>query len=856
AIGYDLVFQSPSFSAEDHQKIKEKLFYPLVEIAQQFPETVSNRQAFYDVCVAAIGFLYNDKQLIDIAVDGPLGFKYLLRVGMSRDGFWSEGPGYHFATLHNFLLFAEMARHHGIDYYTMETAGHCLKKMFDAPLELIGPDYEFPRMRDSGGGSLLKYVDYYEAAWARYGDRRYAEMINFAHRKKGTTRKPMIFFALNPELPDTQGDIYPEASSHFDETGFCMLRDTVGNDRKYLYLDYGIVGGEHGHPDRLSIGYYAFRRHWLVDPKNESYALPNLQTWYRQTVAHDTIVVNESKQAWTNGKYRFFGETPGLKVASGSADHLYGGVQLTRTLLMAGSYFLDLFDAKALEPRTYDLPYHSFGTLSLKDVELEKQPIDLFGHPPGVQGYDQFAEIQKGETERGWTADFRREDGDGLVLFVHGEPGTTVFRAMTPGKSTAYDKRLPMVMIRRKAPATRFECLLEAYRGEPTVKGLGRIGGRTGYTVSLATEIHTFGVDVERSRFSVIKRGKDGGELRQFSAFRLPSLSDASGELFRADFPLDFLDVRMEGGVATVTAPSDFGRLRIHGPDLKKVVVNGKETPFARDGKHCVLTQERKGLVVRCLEPEGRKIFLGMNNTVRLHVTNFSPKEVEVEVGLRLPERWEESVQAQLDYWGGIVNLVATNKTDVRTVLFGARGADAGQENRTGRLRHNRVRPRPEEHRRRGLPVRNPPRLPVESPRRNPRDGRDVHPRTPGARDGGPHPSERPEGRAGRNPEEPYGEASFCRHGDLPHGMVDGEGGDACGDHDSPPRIGPPQDSSTVDGISPGGTALSRQSFRGMRGFHRRDPQRFLYRILPLGEPPALPREFRRVEPVHADDDR
>ncbi|MFH1230172.1 MAG: sugar-binding protein [Planctomycetota bacterium] len=670
-LGYDLVYNSPAFSKDDHSILKEKLFYPLSEIVQQFPETVSNRQLVYNNAVAAIGFLYNDQKLIDIAVDGQYGYKYQLRVGMSREGLWSEGTGYHYFSLFSFCTFAEMARHHGIDFYRMTIAGHSLKQMFDAPFNMVSPDYEFPKTRDSGGGLIINQTDWYEVGYARYGDLRYAKLLNYSYKKTGRPRGSLLFFVINPELPNIEGDVYPDQSVNFGENGLAILRDKVADDRKYIYFDYGIVGGEHGHPDRLSIGYYAQGKHWLIDPKNESYAFPNLQTWYRQTIAHNTMVVNETKQAWANGYGKFFGETSGFKVASGGADQLYGGVKMTRTVLLLGDYFIDIFDAAAAEPRTYDLPYHSFGTLSVKGVELEKQPIDIFGAPRGIQGYDQFTDVKKGETDNDWQAIFQKEDGTGMSVRALGVAGSSVYSAITPGIGGSYNERIPVVMNRRNTNATRFESLIECFKDKPHVTNFTKKLENNIYIVTISDEVHTIFADVDGKKYSVIKT--KAGQLKQVSAFNTKSLLDDAGKiLVSADFILDYLDITYEKDEVIIKVPAEFGQIKVYSLEISHFVINGEHIKFQREAgqDYCSLTQRNNQVAVKLIEPQDNKIFLGLGNKVQLGFYNYGDKPVQVQAGLQLADGWEEKIQAQLDYWGGIVNLIATNKTDVCKVIY------------------------------------------------------------------------------------------------------------------------------------------------------------------------------------------
>ena len=240
------------------------------------------------------------------------------------------------------------------------------------------------------------------------------------------------------------------------------------------------MGGEHGHPDRLQIGYYAQGENWIVDPLNESYFNPNLQLWYRQTIAHNTVVLNQTSQTWANGHSIFFGTLPGLQVASGGSEAVYPGAKLTRTLLQVGDYFLDLFDVSCLEKRIIDWPLHSFGKLIIYGVTLVRQPDDRFGKQPGIPGYDQLTQIYAGKTNGAWSGVFTREQVGNLRVMAVAEPETEVFQAITPPIGGFYkqmvkdQRRLPMLSSRRVTASTRFAHLIQAYEQDPTVSSFER----------------------------------------------------------------------------------------------------------------------------------------------------------------------------------------------------------------------------------------------------------------------------------------------------------------------------------------------------------------------------------------------
>lgn len=679
AYGYDLIYNYKGFTRADHQKLKEKLFYPLAKITQQFPESASNRQLWYNNVSAAVGFLYNDPELIDFAIKGQYGFDWQLGSALPESGFYAEGPGYHYVALHGMIHLAEMARHNGINLYQRKIAGRTMKKMFDVPFELIKPNYEFPRIKDSGGGNILEYAPFYEIGYALYKEPKYLALLHLTEVKRGTQvvgedsglgskRAPISLFNLVPDLPfpkDTTS-IYPEQSFDLKGNGFAILRNGDGRERRYLYLDYGIMGGEHGHPDRLQMGYYALGDNWILDPLNESYFNPNLQLWYRQSIAHNTVVLNQTSQTWTNGYGKFYGALPGLQVASGGSVTAYGGAKLTRTLLQVGDYFIDLFDVACPEKRIMDWPLHSFGKLTLSGIDLKKQPLDLFGHPPGIPGYDQFEEIYAGKTGEAWRGNFVLPDGRGMQVQAVGEPGTEVFQAMTPPIGGSYkqmardQKPVPMLMSRRVTDVTRFAHLVQAYAQTPNVAAFEKDAAANTYRVRRQTGEDVLYADVEQSRYWLLRRENNKPAL--LSGFNLNEVKGQESTLFSSTLPLAEFECVWQGDKLSVTVPVRFGQLKIWAPEAKSLHVNGKPMPFRKDGDF-IVARQREGVAFVI---EDSTLFLGMPNQLTVRVMNPAGSAVSGRVKISLPPDWPEHVHSQLDWWGGIVNLLAWNKGPIQ----------------------------------------------------------------------------------------------------------------------------------------------------------------------------------------------
>ncbi len=683
AYGYDLLYDYKGFSAAERRKIKEQLFYPLAEITQQFPESASNRQLWYNNVSAAVGFLFGDRKLVDFALKGKYGFEWQLGSALPESGFWPEWSGYHFVALRGMIHLAEMGRHNGLDLYHRVIAGRSMKKMFDAPFTVILPNLEFPRSKDSGGGRITDYATFYEIGYAVYRDSSYLALLNLTNMQRGKqvvgeesglheTENPITLFNLEPELPTYRAEIYPEQSTNLEGTGFAALREGTGRNRRLLYLDYGIMGGEHGHPDRLQIGYYADGRNWIVDPLNEAYFNPNLQLWYRQSIAHNTAVLDQTSQTWTNGRYRFFGALPGFQVASGTSETMYPGAVLTRTVLQAGDYFVDLFDVNARERRIVDWPLHSFGKLSITGAALHAEPSDRFGKQPGIPGYDQLTDIFSGPADSAWTGVFEDTDGKHLLVKAIGEKGTQLFTMRTPRLGGFYKQMvtdsslMPMLMSRRVTSATRFAHLIQPYDTATSVLKFESTGEQGTYRVVRGGSEEIMHADTDSLRFWLVRMA--GGRPAEMTAFNTERVLTGGLEILSAPIRLKSISCRWVRDSLVIEAPSAYGLIRVYAPSARWVVVNGRPAEFMRRWEKVVLWDPGRTALVAGTRSNDT-LFLGMRNMIAGRVLGSQDSSGQSIPKIQLPSDWSQRLESQLRWWGGIVNLKAVNKGPVSRTI-------------------------------------------------------------------------------------------------------------------------------------------------------------------------------------------
>lgn len=214
---YDLTFDSPVYTAEDHITIERDLLRPAVELFRVRdyankgdPRTSDlhykcyNFQAWFDTCIGLTGLLLRDADLVEHAIDGPYGFKHLLAHDIHDDGvFWERSIGYQNFVLHALHPFLEAAYHCNLDLWRLSVpddhnadreplANYCvgdgdngsksIKLMFDSQFYVGYGDLTRAQIADSNRGPL-KPNEFFRTAWVRYRDPKIAWLINRTKQK-------------------------------------------------------------------------------------------------------------------------------------------------------------------------------------------------------------------------------------------------------------------------------------------------------------------------------------------------------------------------------------------------------------------------------------------------------------------------------------------------------------------------------------------------------------------------------------------------------------------------------------------------------------------------------------------------
>jgi hypothetical protein len=379
---YDHVYASPALTPDDRRRIETQLIRPAVafirrkepsaEVAERDRATPDWRTApppkggaanwllFYNAATMMAGAVLGDQDLKDLAA---ADFRRLLANGIGSDGLWEEGAiGYQFFALTAITAGIEAAARQGIDLWSFDNAR--VKRLFDSPLRYAYPDGSAPGINDSG---RTRFGDWstmsYDYAYLRFGDPAYAFLVNASPRQLHTTTAVYFPTRVYTPLPEPKATAFP--STVFESLGYSILR----GPRAYALMDYGTHGGVHGHFDKLNLilfaspGVDAKGDEMGGEPRFHRYEDPLHGEWTRQTVAHNTLTVDETNQVPSEGRLTIFEDTPDLKVMRAHTAASVPGALLDRTVVVTPDAVLDLYHGRSSYSRTWDRTFRFQGAL-------------------------------------------------------------------------------------------------------------------------------------------------------------------------------------------------------------------------------------------------------------------------------------------------------------------------------------------------------------------------------------------------------------------------------------------------------------------------------------------------------------
>lgn len=396
--GYDAI--RDTLPDADRRRIDEDVFRRMarflsVEDARTF-DRIHNHATWSCAGVGMTGYVLRDRALVDAALrgrdgSGRSGFLAQLDQLFSPDGYYAEGPYYQRYAILPFVLFARAIEANDPGLGVFRRRDGVLPKAIGTTVQLTYDGRFFP-FNDALPDKSLRTDELYQAVAIGYARSRDPALLSIAKWQGRTVLTP-DGLAVARDLQAGLARPFAFASGLFrdgadgDQGGIAVMRSGPGDDAAVLVAKNTAMGMGHGHFDKLNwifydrgravVTDYGAARFLNVESKDGGRYLPENESWAKQTVAHNTLVVDERSHfdgKWREGEKRaprqlHFSGDGATEVSTAEMTGAYPGVTFRRTLVQlpvqggAAPLVVDLLRVKGAKPATYDLPLHYQGQI-------------------------------------------------------------------------------------------------------------------------------------------------------------------------------------------------------------------------------------------------------------------------------------------------------------------------------------------------------------------------------------------------------------------------------------------------------------------------------------------------------------
>lgn len=502
--------------------IENNLFKPMIELfvvtyAHNF-DIIHNHGLWSVAAVGICGYAINDQALVDKALYGLKldkvsgGFFAQLSQLFSPDGYYMEGPYYHRFSLRPIYLFAEAIERRQPELNIYEFNNAVIKTTSYAVFKMAFPNGTLPALNDSSKTISINDDGVIMATSVCYHRYEQTEkLLGMANHQQdvwvhiaGKTLSDAIA-ATDTIPPFNWGSLFMADGPKGEKGGvgilrYCSKQDDSKQDRNKQSNDtmaliwFGQHGSDyqyhsaldHGHYDGLHLSVfngghevlhdYGFCRWINVEPKFGGRYLPENKSYCKQTIAHNTVTVDQKTQnhfdtalAETKFGSKHFFEVNDEKLQgmSGRISGYYDGVDMQRSIILADlpefekPLIIDVYKIKSEQEHQYDLPIHYTGQIIRTDFEYK---MENTLRPMGEDnGYQHLWNVGSGEVE-GCSLISWLHDSSYYSLITSAINGSKIFFVRTGANDPSFNlKSEPALIIRQSGQNHVFASVLETH---------------------------------------------------------------------------------------------------------------------------------------------------------------------------------------------------------------------------------------------------------------------------------------------------------------------------------------------------------------------------------------------------------
>jgi oligo-alginate lyase len=437
---YDAVYNY--ISAKDQKRINENLFKPYAEYIStgnpKFFNRVHNHSTWANAAVGMVGLVINDDELVERALyglpknitdpeaydnDGGLiyekgkaGFFAQIDNAFSPDGYYEEGPYYQRYAMTPFMLFAAALDNNRPKLKIFAHSDSVLVKAVFALLNQTNQNGEFFPINDAQKGMSVRSSSVIAAVNICYSIKPSNRLLQIAQIQQNILLN-QYGYGVALDLPKVKESASLAQSvmltdgAKGDNGALMILRSETRNTEYTAVLKATGQGLGHGHYDKLGLLFYAGDNEviqdygsarWVnVEQKQGGRYLPENKSWAKQTIAHNTLVVD--RKSHYNGKYKkaslqspipvlFDVSDKDFQICVAEDTSAYPGIKFQRYVaLVSHDIFrspvvVDVLTAQSADSHTYELPFqYADGYIHSSPGLKSKNELIVMGDKAGFQ---------------------------------------------------------------------------------------------------------------------------------------------------------------------------------------------------------------------------------------------------------------------------------------------------------------------------------------------------------------------------------------------------------------------------------------------------------------------------------------
>lgn len=418
---YDCILEF--LSEEERENIENNLFKNVVEfftVEDKYSfDRVHNHGTWSVAGVGMTGMVLGDSLMLKEALystklDGSGGFLKQIDELFSPDGYYAEGPYYQRFALLPFIVFAQALDNNMPELKIFEYKDGVLLKAVTTLVQLTNTDGKFYPIND-----VIK-----EKSWLTpelvfgtnivYDQNKDATLLDVV-KEKGEVMLSASGLAVAKAIEEGKTKHFVRKSMMIrdgakgNDGGLALLRMGEPENQTSLLFKFASQGMGHGHFDRLGINLfdkgkevlpdYGAARFLNVQDKEGGRYLPENKTWANQTIAHNTLVINQQSDfngdlnaSEANSPKLIFAdlENSAIQVVSATDDHCYAQASINRTLVLlkedGRTYLIDIFNIENENEAQLDLPVYFNGQVINTNFDYKRlNQYEILGNDNGYQ---------------------------------------------------------------------------------------------------------------------------------------------------------------------------------------------------------------------------------------------------------------------------------------------------------------------------------------------------------------------------------------------------------------------------------------------------------------------------------------